>query len=64
MVQAGAAVMLEESELRRPEVLAETIAGLFSDRHRLARMSSRARTQAHPDAAAAIANRLVRLAGS
>ena len=63
-VHAEAAVMLEEAQLSRPEILVETIAGLFADPHRLALMSSRARTQAHPKAAAAIANRLVTLAGS
>ncbi len=62
-MQAGAAVMLEEPQLSRPEILVETVAALFADPQRLALMGTRARTQAHPDAAAAIANRLVQLAG-
>jgi UDP-N-acetylglucosamine--N-acetylmuramyl-(pentapeptide) pyrophosphoryl-undecaprenol N-acetylglucosamine transferase len=71
MVEAGAALMLEESQLGesqlgesqgRPRILVETVAGLLGDRLRLRAMAEAARTQAHSDAAARIAARLMELA--
>lgn len=62
MVKAGAAVMLEESELIVPGRLLETLNTLLTDPSRLAKMGERARMQAHPDAAERIADRLSRLA--
>jgi UDP-N-acetylglucosamine--N-acetylmuramyl-(pentapeptide) pyrophosphoryl-undecaprenol N-acetylglucosamine transferase len=63
MVDVGAAVMLEERELNIPGRLLESLVGLLTDPARLARMSSAARTQAHPDAAERIADKLAELAG-
>lgn len=62
MIEAGAAVMLEEPELDVPGRLLQTLVGLLKDPERLAKMSQAARTQAHPDAAEHIAERLVSLA--
>jgi UDP-N-acetylglucosamine--N-acetylmuramyl-(pentapeptide) pyrophosphoryl-undecaprenol N-acetylglucosamine transferase len=62
MIEAGAAVMLEEPELDVPGRLLQTLVGLLGDPERLAKMSRAARTQAHPDAAERIAERLVSLA--
>jgi UDP-N-acetylglucosamine--N-acetylmuramyl-(pentapeptide) pyrophosphoryl-undecaprenol N-acetylglucosamine transferase len=62
MVQAGAAVMIEESQLDRPAILLETLRDLLADPERLQSMAQQARTQAHPDAAERIAARLVQLA--
>jgi UDP-N-acetylglucosamine--N-acetylmuramyl-(pentapeptide) pyrophosphoryl-undecaprenol N-acetylglucosamine transferase len=62
MVTSGAAVMLEEAELKIPGKLLETLGTLLSDQVRLARMGERARMQAHPDAAERIADRLAKLA--
>jgi UDP-N-acetylglucosamine--N-acetylmuramyl-(pentapeptide) pyrophosphoryl-undecaprenol N-acetylglucosamine transferase len=63
MVEAGAAVMLEESDLEEPALevpgrLLETLTGLLHSPQRLAAMAVAARTQAHPDAAERIADRL------
>ena len=63
MVQAGAAVMLEERELAAPERLRDALARLLNSPERLAAMSTAARTQAHPHAAERIAERLAELAG-
>ncbi len=62
MVAAGAAVMLEEPELEVPGKLLLALTALLNARERLARMSAAARTQAHPDAAVRIADRLAVLA--
>ena len=62
MVQAGAAVMVEERQLDRPAILLETLRELLADPSRLQSMAQQARTQAHPDAAERIANRLRQLA--
>jgi UDP-N-acetylglucosamine--N-acetylmuramyl-(pentapeptide) pyrophosphoryl-undecaprenol N-acetylglucosamine transferase len=62
MVDAGAAVMLEEPDLDVPGRLLETLTGLLKDPQRLTAMGAAARTQAHPDAAERIANRLAELA--
>jgi len=64
MVDAGAALMLEEPDLEVPGKLLQTLIALLSDPARLAEMSQAARTQAHPDAAERIANRLWQLATS
>jgi len=63
MVDAGAAVMLEEPDLDIPSRLLEILVGLLTDPALLARMSASARRQAHPDAAERIADRLAGLAG-
>ena len=62
MVQAGAAVMLEEKDLEIPEHLLAALTGLLNDPTRLAAMSAAARTQAHPGAAERIADCLAELA--
>jgi UDP-N-acetylglucosamine--N-acetylmuramyl-(pentapeptide) pyrophosphoryl-undecaprenol N-acetylglucosamine transferase len=64
MVQAGAAVMLEEKDLEIPEHLLAALTGLLNDPGRLAAMSAAARTQAHPGAAERIADRLAELAAA
>lgn len=64
MVRAGAAHMLEESDLAEPERLLQALTELLGSPERLAAMSSAARTQAHPDAAQRIARKLEELAKS
>ena len=61
MVKAGAAVMIEESELHDPKRLLEALKQLLADSPRLQSMSQQARTQAHPEAAERIAARIVSL---
>jgi len=63
MVAAGAAVMLEETELAEPGRLLEALTGLLRDQGRLEAMGAAARLQAHPHAAERIADRLAELAG-
>ena len=63
MVEAGAAVMVEEKELETPGRLLAALTGLLSDPARLDAMSAAARTQAHPGAAERIADRLAGMAG-
>lgn len=55
MVEAGAAVMIQESELDQPEKIVQAVHQLISDSAVLSRMSARARTLAHPAAASRIA---------
>jgi len=62
MVDAGAAVMLQENELEKPGKLLETLVELLSSRERMAAMGAAARKQAHPHAAERIASMLVELA--
>ncbi len=62
MVKAGAAAMLAEGELDNPGRLLDALIGLLSAPARLAAMASAARTQAHPQAAERIADRLAELA--
>jgi UDP-N-acetylglucosamine--N-acetylmuramyl-(pentapeptide) pyrophosphoryl-undecaprenol N-acetylglucosamine transferase len=62
MVKAGAAVMLTESDLAVPGKLLDALTGLLKAPPRLAAMAAAARTQARPDAAERIANRLAELA--
>ncbi|MGB8260139.1 MAG: undecaprenyldiphospho-muramoylpentapeptide beta-N-acetylglucosaminyltransferase [Terracidiphilus sp.] len=64
MVAAGAARMLDERDLDTPEQLQAALTGLLSDPARLAEMSEKARTQAHPGAAERIAARLVEIAAA
>jgi len=64
MVEAGAAEMLLESDLEIPGKLLAALTGLLDSPDRLAAMSAAARTQAHPDAAQRIANRLSSLAAA
>ena len=45
---AGAAVMLQESDLTEQGKLLEALTGLLGDPARLAAMAAAARTQAHP----------------
>jgi UDP-N-acetylglucosamine--N-acetylmuramyl-(pentapeptide) pyrophosphoryl-undecaprenol N-acetylglucosamine transferase len=61
--RAGAAVMLEESELTR-ESLVETLGSLFSEPSRLKIMGVAARQLSHPNAARDIAAMAARLAGT
>jgi UDP-N-acetylglucosamine--N-acetylmuramyl-(pentapeptide) pyrophosphoryl-undecaprenol N-acetylglucosamine transferase len=62
MERAGAAVMLEQSQLAR-ERLVQTVTALFGDRKRLLEMGESARKLSHPGAARDIANMAARLAG-
>ncbi|WP_348262075.1 undecaprenyldiphospho-muramoylpentapeptide beta-N-acetylglucosaminyltransferase [Telmatobacter sp. DSM 110680] len=62
MVRAEAAVMLKESDLADHQKVLACLEELLGSRERLAAMSAAALTQAHPQAAEDIANRLVSLA--
>jgi UDP-N-acetylglucosamine--N-acetylmuramyl-(pentapeptide) pyrophosphoryl-undecaprenol N-acetylglucosamine transferase len=62
MVKAGAALLLTETDLDVPGKLLAALTGLLSNPERLAAMAAAARTQAHPDAAERIGNRLAALA--
>jgi UDP-N-acetylglucosamine--N-acetylmuramyl-(pentapeptide) pyrophosphoryl-undecaprenol N-acetylglucosamine transferase len=64
MVNAGAAVMLQEPDLEVPGRLLSQLTGLLHQPDRLAAMSAAARTLAHPAAAENIADRLVLLSGA
>jgi UDP-N-acetylglucosamine--N-acetylmuramyl-(pentapeptide) pyrophosphoryl-undecaprenol N-acetylglucosamine transferase len=61
MVTAGAAVMLEEGDLQISGKLLEALVQLLTSHERLAGMAAAALTQAHPDAAQRIADRLALL---
>lgn len=63
MVKAGAAVMLTETDLQTPDRLLNALVGLLNAPERLAAMAAAAMTQARPEAAERIANRLAKLAG-
>lgn len=63
LAKHGAAVVVEESKLEGVW-LAETIAVLLQDRHRLREMSEAARALSHPNAARDIADMAARLAGT
>jgi UDP-N-acetylglucosamine--N-acetylmuramyl-(pentapeptide) pyrophosphoryl-undecaprenol N-acetylglucosamine transferase len=58
MVEAGAAVMLEEPDLAVKGRLLTALIDLLNNPERLRAMGTAGRTQAHPDAAERIANRL------
>lgn len=62
MQSAGAAVMLEETDLDTPGLLLSTLLSLLKDPARLASMAAAAKTQAHPGAAGRIAARIGELA--
>ena len=62
MVEAGAAVMMQETDLEVQGKLLETLIALLRDPKRLASLGAAARTQAHPDASERIADRLAALA--
>jgi UDP-N-acetylglucosamine--N-acetylmuramyl-(pentapeptide) pyrophosphoryl-undecaprenol N-acetylglucosamine transferase len=62
LARHGAAVVVEESKLEGVW-LAETIAALLQDPHRLQQMSQAARELAHPNAARDIAVMAARVAG-
>jgi UDP-N-acetylglucosamine--N-acetylmuramyl-(pentapeptide) pyrophosphoryl-undecaprenol N-acetylglucosamine transferase len=62
MERAGAAVLLDERDLDAPGKLLTALASLLQSPERLAVMAAAARTQAHPDAAERIANRIAALA--
>jgi UDP-N-acetylglucosamine--N-acetylmuramyl-(pentapeptide) pyrophosphoryl-undecaprenol N-acetylglucosamine transferase len=64
MVKAGASLMLRESDLGEPQRLLRLLTELLTSNERLVAMSAAARTQAHPDAAVRIADRLAALSGS
>jgi UDP-N-acetylglucosamine--N-acetylmuramyl-(pentapeptide) pyrophosphoryl-undecaprenol N-acetylglucosamine transferase len=64
MVKVGAAVMLKEPDLADHGKVLDCLVQLLTSRERLAAMSATALTQAHPQAAADIANRLVSLAAN
>ena len=61
MVNAGAAVMLDESQLGQPRLLVETLRSLLADAPRLVVMAANARSQAHPAAAERIAQMAIQL---
>ena len=63
MVEAGAAVMLEEPDLAVQGRLLTALTGLLNNPERLIAMGTAARTQAHQDAAERIAARLATFAG-
>jgi len=62
MVNVGAAVMLREPELADHDRVLDHLVQLLKSPERLAAMSAAALTQCHPQAAEAIANRLMSLA--
>ena len=64
MQRAGAAELLPETSLAQPELLLEALMRLLGDPARLKKMSAAARTQAHPDAAIRIAERIAGLGNS
>src|SRR5947209_2986528 len=61
IAQAGAAVLIPESELT-PHKLAETVIELLSDKVRLQQMSEKARSLGHKDAASQVAQMAAELA--
>ena len=61
MVAAGAAAMLEETELSVPGKLLDTLIRLLKDSESLARMGGAARALAHQGAAERIADRLAEM---
>jgi UDP-N-acetylglucosamine--N-acetylmuramyl-(pentapeptide) pyrophosphoryl-undecaprenol N-acetylglucosamine transferase len=64
MAAAGAAVMLEETDLDIPGRLLDTLAALLGNPARLAAMSHAARKHAHPGAAQRIADWLAEIAAA
>ena len=64
MTNAGAAVLLTESDLTPPTRLLATLTTLLTDPNRLAAMAAAAKSQARPGAAERIADRLAALAAA
>jgi UDP-N-acetylglucosamine--N-acetylmuramyl-(pentapeptide) pyrophosphoryl-undecaprenol N-acetylglucosamine transferase len=64
MVHAGAAIMLQETDLAEPARLLEALKTLLKSPDRLEQMSASARKLGHPAAAERIADRLVELGQS
>jgi UDP-N-acetylglucosamine--N-acetylmuramyl-(pentapeptide) pyrophosphoryl-undecaprenol N-acetylglucosamine transferase len=62
MVDAGAAVVIEDEQLSGPS-LARLVAALLADRPRLAAMADAARKLSRPDAAREVAEQLLEVAG-
>jgi UDP-N-acetylglucosamine--N-acetylmuramyl-(pentapeptide) pyrophosphoryl-undecaprenol N-acetylglucosamine transferase len=62
MVKAGAALLLDETDLDVQGKLLGALTDLLTSPEQLVAMATAARTQAHPDAAEKIANRLAALA--
>ena len=62
LVQAGAAVLMKESELT-PERLVATVRELLSDKEKLTKMGEAAKALAHPNAANEIATMAAKVAG-
>jgi UDP-N-acetylglucosamine--N-acetylmuramyl-(pentapeptide) pyrophosphoryl-undecaprenol N-acetylglucosamine transferase len=62
MVDADAAVMIEERQLDPPDILLHTLQSLLADPEKLRVMAANAARQARPGAAERIAGRLVELA--
>ena len=62
MVKAGAALLLDETDLDAPGKLLDGLTSLLKSPERLAALAAAGRTQAHPDAAQRIADRLEKLA--
>jgi len=62
MVNAGAAIMIQELELAKPDPLLHALLSLLRSPERLQSMGQEARTLAHPAAAQCIANMLIDLA--
>jgi UDP-N-acetylglucosamine--N-acetylmuramyl-(pentapeptide) pyrophosphoryl-undecaprenol N-acetylglucosamine transferase len=63
MAEAGAAIVLEESDLDGPR-LADTVSDLFADSRRLRRMADASRARARPDAAERVAEEVLAAAGA
>ena len=64
MVQANAAVMLQEQQLATSGLLLQTLINLLQDPARLHQMAAAAKTQARPGAAKRIAEKLVEIIAS
>jgi UDP-N-acetylglucosamine--N-acetylmuramyl-(pentapeptide) pyrophosphoryl-undecaprenol N-acetylglucosamine transferase len=62
MVKAGAALLLDETDLDAPDRLLAALTNMLTTPERLAAMAAAARALAHPDAAQRIAGRLATLA--
>jgi UDP-N-acetylglucosamine--N-acetylmuramyl-(pentapeptide) pyrophosphoryl-undecaprenol N-acetylglucosamine transferase len=62
MAGAGAALVIPDAELA-PEPLRDTVAALFTDKERLARMAASSRALARPEAASRIAAEVLAAAG-
>src|ERR1039458_8251865 len=61
MVQAGAAIMVQEKQLGEPNLLLQSLSALLLDSNKLQIMARQAKTQARPGAAERIAEMLIHL---